>query len=327
MQIRNTYFNTICKFSCFFILIGATSCVSASKMLVDDNYSFVRSDNNPIIYPDMEGLEGDLGKNINGPSVIKVPNWVENPLGTYYMYFADHHGKFIRLAYANSPIGPWTVYKPGVLHIDNTAAKGHIASPDIIMDEATKTIRMYFHGYNQDKSGQKTFVSTSKDGLNFTASETILGPSYFRVFKYESDYYALVSGTFYRSKDGMTPFEKGATILPKARHTAVTLSGDNLIVFYSQKGDAPERILKCEVNLSEGTWKDWKAGDQTEVLKPEKDYEGVNLPIQESVKGFSKVPMHELRDPAIFIDKNEVYLYYSIAGEFGIAVAKLKKIK
>ncbi|CAH8284104.1 hypothetical protein EV196_103322 [Mariniflexile fucanivorans] len=325
MKIRTTYLKSLYKFSCFFILIAATACVSTSKMLVDDNYSFERSENNPMIYPDMEGLEGVLGKNINGPSVIKVPNWVENPLGKYYMYFADHHGKYLRLAYANAPMGPWTVYKPGVLHIDNTAAKGHIASPDVIIDEASKTIRMYFHGYNQDKSGQKTFVSTSKDGVNFTASETILGPSYFRVFKYKGDYYALVTGTFYRSKDGLTPFEKGVNILPKARHTAVTLSGDKLIVFYSQKGDAPERILKCEVNLSDGIWKNWKASAQEEVLKPEMDYEGVKLPIQESVSGFSKVPVHELRDPAIFIDKNDVYLYYSISGEFGIAVAKLKK--
>lgn len=318
------YLNTLYTLGCFCILVAATACVSTSKMLCDDDYFFVRSENNPIIYPNMEGLEGDLGKNINGPSVIKVPKWVKNSLGEYYMYFADHHGKYIRLAYSNNPIGPWKIYKPGVLSIDETMAVGHIASPDVIIDEATKTIRMYFHGYDQNKEGQKTFFSTSTDGLDFKASETILGPSYFRVFKYKSDYYALVTGIFYRSKDGVTPFEKGPTILPNARHTAVTLNGDKLIIFYSQKGDEPERILKCKVNLSEGTWENWKASVQEEVLKPEMDYEGVNLPIQESVNGFSKEPVHELRDPAIFIDKNDVYLYYSIAGEFGIAVAKLK---
>ncbi|ANW97502.1 hypothetical protein AXE80_10385 [Wenyingzhuangia fucanilytica] len=274
----------------------------------------------------MEGLEGRLGENINGPSVIKVPNWVENPLGKYYMYFAHHHGKFIRLAYADSPIGPWTIYKPGVLDIDKTAAKGHIASPDVIVDNEAKTVRMYFHGYNQDKSGQKTFLSTSKDGMDFIASETVLGPSYFRVFKYKSAYYALVKGAFYHSKNGIEPFKKGATILPKVRHTAVHLDGDKLVVFYSQKGDAPERILSCEVNLSGGSWKNWKASAPKEILKPEMDYEGAHLPIKKSVKGFSKKPVHELRDPAILVDDNdEVYLYYSVSGEFGIAVAKLKK--
>ncbi|MEP3836423.1 MAG: hypothetical protein ABJM36_02195 [Algibacter sp.] len=324
MKIKKSYLKVI-SFSCFIVLFTAASCVSAKGFIEWGDYTFTRFENNPIITPEMEGLEGKLGGNINGPSVIKVPDWIENPLGKYYMFFAHHHGKYIRLAYANSPTGPWTIYKPGVLHIDKTAAVGHIASPDIIIDEETKTIRMYFHGYNHDKSGQKTFFSTSKNGLDFIASETILGPSYFRVFKYKTDYYALVKGAFYRSEDGMQPFKKGALILPKARHTAVSLNGDKLVVFYSQKGDAPERILNCEVNLAKGSWESWKAGTPNEILRPEKDYEGVNLPILESVKGISRNPVHELRDPAILIDNNEVFLYYSISGEFGIAVAKLKK--
>ncbi|MCL5130510.1 hypothetical protein [Algibacter sp. L4_22] len=310
---------------CLFITLGASSCKSKSDVIDWGNYEFVRAENNPMISPKMDGLEGKIGGNINGPSVIKVPDWVQNPLGKYYMYFAHHHGKFIRLAYANSPTGPWTIYKPGVLHIDKTAAVGHIASPDVIIDDETKTMRMYFHSYNHNKEGQKTFFSTSNDGLNFEASETVLGPSYFRVFKYQFSYYALVKGTFYRSEDGMQPFKKGALILPKARHTALSLNGDKLVVFYSQKGDSPERILNCEVNLSEGTWESWKASTPNEILKPEKDYEGVNLPIETSVNGFTRNPVHELRDPAILIDNNEVYLYYSISGEFGIAVAKLKK--
>jgi hypothetical protein len=46
----------------------------------------VRLDTNPIIKPDM--LKGDDGKNINGPSLINVPDWVKAPLGKYYLYFA-----------------------------------------------------------------------------------------------------------------------------------------------------------------------------------------------------------------------------------------------
>lgn len=303
------------------ILSACSASLAPSKW---NHPHFVRAKNNPIIFPEMDGLEGKLGENINGPSVIKVPKWVENPLGKYYMYFAHHHGKFIRLAYADNPTGPWTVYKPGVLKISETAAKGHIASPDIIIDEETQTIRMYFHGYNQDKSGQKTFLATSKNGLDFKALDTVLGPSYFRVFKYQSDFYALVKGTFYHSKDGIKPFEKGRLILPKIRHSAVTLVGDTLIIFYSQKGDEPERILKCEVNLAKGTWKNWKASEPQEVLKPETEYEGALLPIEKSANGFAKGPVHQLRDPAVLIDNNNAYLYYSVAGESGIAVAKLK---
>lgn len=323
MSLTKSYFFTILKKIFFFgVLLNTVSCVSQPNTKTWNTYSFVPAEKNPIIYPDMVGLEGKLGENINGASVIKVPKWIANPLGAYYMYFAHHHGKYIRLAYANHPLGPWTIYKPGALHLDKTVAVGHIASPDVIVDEASKSIRMYFHGPTPNKGGQKTFVSISEDGLNFTASNTVLGPSYFRNFTYKGIHYALVSGTFYRTSDPFSAFEKGIEILPKIRHSAVTLSGDELVILYSQKGDAPERILKVVVALSEGTWKNWKASAPKEVLKPTLSYEGADLPIKKSVNGFAKNRVHELRDPAILIDNAEVYLYYSVAGESGIAVAQ-----
>src|ERR1700716_3198501 len=40
-----------------------------------------------------------VGANIQGPSLIRVPDWVRRRLGRYYLYFADHKGTYIRLAY------------------------------------------------------------------------------------------------------------------------------------------------------------------------------------------------------------------------------------
>ena len=40
---------------------------------------------NPIIDPHMDGR---MGGNINGPSLIRVPDWLADPLGRYYLYFA-----------------------------------------------------------------------------------------------------------------------------------------------------------------------------------------------------------------------------------------------
>jgi hypothetical protein len=53
--------------------------------------------------------------NINGPTVIRVPNWIRRPLGRYYMYFSHHKGSYIRMAYADNPLGPWQLYHPGVM--------------------------------------------------------------------------------------------------------------------------------------------------------------------------------------------------------------------
>src|SRR6185295_17685454 len=62
-----------------------------------------------------------LGDNVNGPAIIRVPSWIEHPLGRYYMYFAHHMGTHIRLAYADAVTGPWHVYDPGELRVENSA--------------------------------------------------------------------------------------------------------------------------------------------------------------------------------------------------------------
>ena len=70
----------------------------------------------PIITAD---LSTEIGNNINGPSLIRVPDWIENPLGSYYLHFAHHSGQFIRMAYANDLCGPWHYLKGGTLHVDD----------------------------------------------------------------------------------------------------------------------------------------------------------------------------------------------------------------
>jgi hypothetical protein len=77
----------------------------------------------PIIRHTMDARLQDEARrygyvNVNGPSLIRVPPWVENRLGDYYLYFAHHKGEFIRMAYADRLAGPWTVYRPGVLELD-----------------------------------------------------------------------------------------------------------------------------------------------------------------------------------------------------------------
>jgi hypothetical protein len=62
--------------------------------------------------------------------VIRVPPWVKQPLGRYYMYFAHHMGAFIRLAYADSIAGPWKIYEPGVAPVRNSAFRPQPDPPE-----------------------------------------------------------------------------------------------------------------------------------------------------------------------------------------------------
>ena len=48
----------------------------------------------------------EIGFNVQGPSLIKVPTWVEKPLGKYYLYFADHKGDSIELKWLFQTVYP-----------------------------------------------------------------------------------------------------------------------------------------------------------------------------------------------------------------------------
>ena len=283
-----------------------------------------RCSGNPIIHP---GLDHTLGDNINGPSLIRVPEWIARPLGRYYLYFAHHDGRHIRLAYSDALEGPWRIHRPGVLPLPDSLFEGHVASPDVHVDHERRRIRLYYHGSDTVTGGggeQYTRVALSQDGLQFSAREEKLGLPYFRVFRWRDQYYALgMPGVFYRSRDGLSAFEKGPTLFTRdMRHTAVEVHGDRLTVFYTAVGDCPERILHSTINLTPD-WHAWKPSAASVVLEPELDYEGANVPRAPSVRGLAKDPVCELRDPALFEERGRTWLLWSVAGERGIALGEL----
>lgn len=283
---------------------------------------------NPIVHGGLPGLEGEAGANINGPSLLRVPPWVERPLGRYYLYFAHHHGTYIRLAVADRVEGPWRVVPGGVLPLESTAARHHVASPDIHVDPEARRIRLYFHGCAADgPEVQFSFVATSSDGLRFAARPEPLGPFYFRVFSYRGAHYALAkrgdeSGVLLRSADGLTPFEPGRSIFPAMRHAAVAVRGERLEVVFSRLGDEPEHLLHATLDLR-GDWRDWPAAPPVPLLAPELDWEGADLPPRASRPGRAFGRERALRDPALFDDGERRFLIYAIAGEQGLALAEL----
>ena len=167
-------------------------------------------------------------------------------------------------------------------------------------------------------------MGLSQDGIRFEARKELLGNSYFRVFQYGGYHYAIgMPGVFYRSRDGLTGFVEGPTLFSEnMRHCAVRLAGDRLSVFYSNAGDCPERILVSKIDLRPD-WMEWRASAPSVVLEPETDYEGADLPLEPSQRGLTEVRVRQLRDPAIFEEHGEIYLLYSVAGESGIAIARL----
>jgi len=317
-----------------------------------------RLSTNPLVTVDSSPT---LGGNVNGPTVIRVPSWVDRPLGRYYLYFANHMGDSIRLAYADALQGPWRIHEAGVLHVRDTAFfrpqpdppetledfYTHVASPEVLVDREKRRFVLWFHGWwtNGERwpreprearawarshgYGQFTQGAVSADGLHFDVRSPITRQSYLRVFRHDGHFYSVARlGQLARSPDPLAPFEggpnpfRGTAYANRVRHVALALRGTRLYVFFTAIGDAPERVLASTIDLTPD-WQTWRASPPIPVLQPEAPYECANLPLAPSEPGDVQGRVRQIRDPFVLEDDHRMVLFYSICGEQGIAAAEV----
>ncbi len=163
------------------------------------------SDNDPIIDDAWRARYGIVSTSDAGPCVIRVPDWIPghekaHPTARYYLYYSDHHGSQIQLAWAASIAGEWHPFNvgsatdrawgkqgnysgartPGIGVLDRAQHDGPYSKDnpdalfnkkihfvDVFVDDVNRRVVMYFHGI---KGGGNT-VATSKYGLNFNMPE------------------------------------------------------------------------------------------------------------------------------------------------------------
>jgi hypothetical protein len=221
-----------------------------------------RFSSNPIVRPKMLPLSD--GDSMNGPSLIRAPVWLPRRLGEYYLYFAHNRGSYIRLAFADRLEGPWSVYTPGTLHLSEVpTCRDHIASPDVHVDWACRKIRMYFNGPLANADGQKSFVANSSDGIRFEPNTEQLGAFYLRMRPFQGAWIGMAKGgVMYRSKNGLNKFrclthsafplkDANGNLPGSVRHVALEIAGSTLLVYFTRIGDAPESILRSQIDLKE----------------------------------------------------------------------------
>ena len=63
--------------------------------------------------------------------------------------------------------------------------------------------------------------------------------------------------------------------------------------------------------------------DAIEVLRPERPWEGADAPLEPSIRSVAYGHVNQLRDPAVYVEDERIYLLYAVAGESGIAIAQL----
>lgn len=285
-----------------------------------------------------EMLPGADGANINGPSCIEVPDWVEGRLGRYYLYFAHHSGSYIRLAYADALTGPWTIHGGGVLDLAELAhCCDHIASPDAVIDQANREIRLYYHAMEPQGLRQLTWLATSSDALRFRSGAEPLADFYLRVVSWRGKWLGMSKGgALYVSDTGASGFRRlAAPAFPMSsaeanaagdvRHVALDLEGDRLWVVFSRIGDAPEHLRLGYVDLLRPVAQ-WRVEMDAELLRPEHGWEGAGIAPVASKPGAAHGAENGLRDPAILHADGKSWLFYAFAGEQGIGLTALPNL-
>ena len=136
------------------------------------------------------GLPADALANINGPSVLRMPDWAPGKQAALHLYFGHHKGDSMRLAFADRLEGPWKIWTDPILPLseslflpadpspdssmpepdwvdalDGDYLYAHVASPDVHIDEASQRLVMYFHdllpgGNSRPDSPTVTMAST-----------------------------------------------------------------------------------------------------------------------------------------------------------------------
>ena len=376
---------------CFTFLFSLIAFSGSAYGQTNSPFEVVRINNSqPIIDQDMfddRGVE-DEGENINGPSLIRIPDWISpsdraDPSAVYYLYFGHHTGDYIRMAWAENIIGPWNLYQVGSnvargnrgvldnggqnINVGNgiVIEENHLASPDVHVDNENRRIILYFHSGSStffngnEMDGQFTWVATSPYGLDFNGNiEPVrLAASYVRTFEHGNELYAFDnSADPKRALDVNNPWEppsnyySGATIsnlwdarsgnftqepiednlgLSRAelrvRHTAVRLDGNTLQVFYTRRGDSPERVLMSTVNLNVGDFENWEFSfPPAEILTATSGWEGGQFEPEPSEASTAPENVNQIRDPYVFEDSDgSLYLIYAGNGEDALGIAAL----
>ena len=359
-------------------LVVVSSCQAVDKPV---RYIAERVYDQPIIRGD-EVAAGGIGQtegrnNYRGnamfPTLVKIPDWAPerpDPRAQYYLYFAPHKGTTINVAWADRvDAQKWTFFNtetekaagvPGRGVFDLNLSEGdrrfelapgvlmenHISSPHVYVDDDNQRFILIMHAAT-DGAGQKSFMATSRTGLNFNApelgGEPGCGPvrrhfsqtTYLHIFDFRAGLLGVGrSGRFTRPNNpgapwdavGSGPLWESSESCPISRaevkagvkegevyrHGSVFVRGSAIDLFYSRGLDGEnEHLLQATIDASSEDWETWSIQAKPETLmRPELDWE--------------QPTMH---DSFVYESNGQLYLFYSAgpSGEDSIGLATLKQ--
>ena len=322
-----------------------------------------RNDGNNIAAPSMVRIPGFVSSNRRANSSARYYLYFSDHDGDYIrMGYSSRVDGGFQLYRAGASTGSRGVFDNNNTSITLDEGiqirRNHIASPDVHI--GNNQFIMYFHSgapyrFNgRDFDRQVSWVNTSSDGLNFRRRDTrsvVLGASYFKVFEDRNRLYAVTNdGGPIRARSNNSPWappngyyngnslsdlwqarSSGNEIRSavsgsrRVRHSGLRRRGSNLELFYTLRGDSPERIYVSNMSLSSSNWNNWNINiPGNELMRAVGGWEeGQRTP--SASQGGAATNVNQLRDPDIFEDTDgAIYMYYSGAGEEGIGVAAIE---
>jgi hypothetical protein len=295
----------------------------------------------PII--NIENVPEAFGTNFSGATVFLNPGYLDSSIyARYIMYFAHHSGTFIRIATSNNPFSGWAFPNLEILKIGKfNEFHDHIASPEVFLDHESKTLNLFFHSRINGSREQQTFLAKSKDGVKFefTPMESFL-PFYLRVSVHNGKVFGVTKGgnlfshpggNFSRDWKYLGNMDSPDSKLERLnyfndvgniRHAHIISYKENLLVFYTRLGEAPEQIYARLINFgSDNNLIEFS--EQIEIMQPRLPFECQSAPLKESQPGPSEIFERAFRDPFVFMEKDVKLLFYSYGGESGIGVCEI----
>lgn len=113
----------------------------------------------------------------------------------------------------------------------------------------------------------------------------------------------------------------------ETRHLAVYKGRSQLYIGYGRVGDTPERIVYTQMDISSTDWNEWICETPRELIIPQDNWEGADEQMEASIRGEIGKKVNQLRDPYVFQDDGQLYLFYTGGGEQAIGIVKLTRIK
>lgn len=117
-----------------------------------------------------------------------------DPSANFYLYYAAHRGRCIKMAWSQYLEGPWYDYNNpsfaygcGVMPLPErrrggrgrrgTFAWDHVSAPHVLFNAKHQRFVMFFHGRHGGRGGHNSFIASSSDGLNFSGIYDIANSS------------------------------------------------------------------------------------------------------------------------------------------------------